>query len=91
MTTAEWVPHEPTTWPYRFGVLKEDTPFSQYLGYWKKGEPAMREWVAPAGTKVKIVMASRFGDVGITDNLTAEHGYAARVTLDKLSDLAATP
>lgn len=40
------------------------------------------EWVdveLPVGTTVKVVMYSRFGDVGITDQLDAEHGYSARV------------
>jgi len=32
----------------------------------------------PAGTNVRIVMVSRFGDVGITYNLN-ETGYVARV------------
>ena len=32
-----------------------------------------------AGTRVAVVMASRFGDVGITDDLDAEHGYSRRI------------
>ena len=36
------------------------------------------EKIIPAGTKVRIVMMSRFGDVGITDQLD-ETGYCARV------------
>ena len=32
-----------------------------------------------AGTLVKVVMVSRFGDCGITTNLQAEHGYSNRV------------
>lgn len=36
------------------------------------------ERIIPAGTKVRIVMMSRFGDVGITDQLD-ETGYCARV------------
>lgn len=34
----------------------------------------------PAGKKVKVVMASRFGDVGITDDLDAIFGYCYRTT-----------
>jgi hypothetical protein len=45
------------------------------------------ERVVKKGTPVKIVMVSRFGDVGITDNLKAEHGYHARVTFDQLENL----
>ena len=32
-----------------------------------------------AGTRVKVVMASRFGDVGITTDLTRDRGYDTRV------------
>lgn len=46
---------------------------------------------------VRLVMASRMGDIGITDDLEAEHGYQKRVMLsdlsgftDKLEDLQAT-
>ena len=35
--------------------------------------------IIPAGTRVRIWMVSRFGDVGITDNLTSAIGYDARV------------
>lgn len=38
--------------------------------------------ICKAGTKVKIWMVSRFGDVGITDNLENPIGYAARVDPD---------
>lgn len=31
-----------------------------------------------AGTRVRVVMASRFGDVGITDDLEAKSGYHYR-------------
>lgn len=37
------------------------------------------ETVAPAGTRVRVVMASSDGDVGITDDLEDSQGYKARV------------
>ncbi len=37
-----------------------------------------------AGTIVKVVMVSRMGDLGITDNLFVDHGYLARVNPDDL-------
>jgi hypothetical protein len=40
------------------------------------------------GKRVRVVMASRFGDVGITENLSAEHGYGDRVYLPELTDFA---
>jgi hypothetical protein len=35
---------------------------------------------------VRVVMASRLGDVGITTDLQAEHGYQWRVPVSELSD-----
>ncbi len=43
-----------------------------------------------AGARVRVVMASRFGDVGITPNLNAAHGYVARVAVRDLGDFRAT-
>jgi hypothetical protein len=73
----QWVPHQRETWPFRIGDLKEDVIFTTNDF----------ERVVKKGTPVKIVMVSRFGDVGITDNLKAEHGYHARVTFDQLENL----
>ena len=41
------------------------------------------------GKKVRLTMASRFGDVGITDNLNRENGYDRRVPLEHLTDFEA--
>lgn len=41
--------------------------------------------------RVKIVMASRFGDVGITTNMKAEYGYDARVFLEELNSFSDKP
>lgn len=38
------------------------------------------------GERVRVVMASRFGDVGITKNLNAENGYTDRVYIEELTD-----
>lgn len=38
------------------------------------------------GKKVRIVMASRLGDVGITEKLDAENGYSTRVAVADLTD-----
>ena len=39
-------------------------------------------------SRVRVVMASRFGDVGITNNLKAEHGYEVRVYVPWLVDFS---
>jgi hypothetical protein len=41
------------------------------------------------GTTVRVVMASRMGDVGITPKLDAESGYTARVAVDDLENYRA--
>jgi hypothetical protein len=43
------------------------------------------------GTRVRIVMASRFGDVGITTDLSAVRGYMARVPVDYLENFSRGP
>lgn len=60
----------------------------EYLGYWAKNEPAMKTIELAAGQRVRVVMASRFGDVGITPDLTASHGYIARVPVSSLDDFS---
>lgn len=50
-----------------------------------KGHCACPEFIddiVPAGSTLKIVMISRFQDVGLTDDMSAENGYHVRVPLD---------
>jgi hypothetical protein len=37
----------------------------------------------PVGSTLKIVMVSRMGDCGLTDELDKEHGYGVRVPFDE--------
>lgn len=43
------------------------------------------------GKRVRVVMVSRLGDVGITRFLDKENGYGTRVFLDKLSNFGEKP
>lgn len=52
----------------------------------KHGEPVC--FADHEGKRVRLVMASRFGDVGITSNLQAENGYEQRVMLQALSNFS---
>lgn len=82
-TLIPWVAHERSTWPFRYMTTKE--PIT--LRIWNQrrfGEPEYTDKALPPGTRVKIVMASRFGDVGITDDLTVENGYHLRVDISEL-------
>lgn len=74
-----WIAHERNTWPFRYMTVREGQEVTL--------NPALDESkkkVLPSGTRVKIVMVSRLGDVGITDILTAETGYSLRVYLANL-------
>ena len=70
-----------------FAEVTKPTTLSFYQGYWDKNESVMADREIPAGTTVKIVMWSRFGDVGITDDLDADRGYGARVSLSELKNV----
>jgi len=54
-------------------------------------EPFPRLFADHEGRRVRVVMASRLGDVGITPVLTAEHGYEARVLVEDLSNFGDVP
>lgn len=43
------------------------------------------------GTRVRVTMASRLGDVGITTKLDAEFGFERRVRVRALSNFSETP
>ena len=43
------------------------------------------------GRRVRVTVASRFGDVGITTNLTADVGYECRVPVSQLSNFSEVP
>lgn len=51
-------------------------------------KPHPKLFAKHAGRYVRVTMASRFGDVGITTDLTAERGYEERVPLDQLSNFS---
>lgn len=82
-TLIPWVPHERATWPFCYMTTKE--PMTLHIWNQRRhDEPEYTDKPLPVGTRVKIVMVSRFGDVGITDDLTAENGYHLRVNIDEL-------
>jgi hypothetical protein len=41
--------------------------------------------------RVRVVMASQLGDVGVTTKLDSAHGYERRVYVEQLSDFSETP
>lgn len=88
-----WLPHKPETWPYHYATLRGTVDMQHYIGPSKdraNGQTFDHVLCYP-GTRVKIVMVSRFGDVGVTEDLTAESGYGARVKLEDLKDFGDKP
>jgi hypothetical protein len=80
-----WIPHKPETWTARFGDLKKPVVMRTWNGH--GADPEFTEETALAGTTVKIVMVSRFGDIGITTDLSAKTGYLSRIDVDDLDNL----
>jgi hypothetical protein len=52
------------------------------------GKPRPALYATHEGKRVRVVMASRFGDVGITEDLSAEYGYSKRVFLPELTEFS---
>jgi len=51
-----------------------------------------KDWMGVRkGDRVRVVMASRMGDVGCTKNLNADVGYQIRTAIADLSDFSETP
>ena len=71
-------PEVPSVERKAFAILTTDLHVKRCRGHGIPEESV----VLKKGQRVKIVMASRFGDVGITDDLTAENGYIHRIPID---------
>lgn len=54
-------------------------------------KPHPRLFADYEGKRVRVTMASTFGDVGITTDLTAEMGYGKRVLVSQLSNFSDNP
>jgi len=80
----EWVPHKREVWPWSFGRLKRNVVGERYLGVWDKNGPVYEPVPMPQGTLVRIVMVSRFGDIGITPILDDRVGHVARISFDDI-------
>ena len=72
--------------------LRVDVPTaSEFLGTHGSQGPNMKPTPYKKGDVVKVVMVSRFGDCGITTDLTKERGYATRVSPMDLEPLQPIP
>lgn len=77
--------------PELYARLIADRDGRSFLGHWNGNEPAMKPVPMKAGQVVRVVMASRFGDLGITPDLKASRGYVARLNVSDLTDFSALP
>jgi len=52
------------------------------------GTPRPKLFATHNGKRVQVVMASRLGDVGVTQNMRTGASYRQRVMLDELTDFS---
>lgn len=66
----------------------ESGPFPKLFATYRGEKP----WLdVNPGDRVRVVMASRMGDVGVTKNLEASSNYSARFAVESLTDFSETP
>jgi hypothetical protein len=68
-------------------LARARSPAHGYLS----SEPFPKLFADHEGSRVRVVMASRLGDVGITADLAADHGYQKRVGVEDLSKFGVEP
>lgn len=73
--------------PLRAFLRRARSPAHGHLS----GEPFPKLFADHEGQRVRVVMASRRGDVGITADLKADHGYQKRVAVEDLSNFGDVP
>lgn len=61
--------------------------YSKWIG---RGKPKPKLFADHEGKRVRVVMASRMGDVGIAKELSSDRGYYKRVYIEQLSNFAET-
>ena len=81
-----WRPHRPETWTHKYASLTRPVLMQYYTGSWDGRNPVMRDVQCPAGTRVRVVMVSRLGYLGITEDLNSDRNYGAAVYPDTLTD-----
>lgn len=81
----------PAAAKYPTGDAEFDRRMEEHLGCTMWRDPVPTLFADHDGRRVRVTMASRFGDVGITNNLAALNGYGRRAAVEDLSNFSATP
>lgn len=81
--------YEPHGWMLgeKFALNIDILDAEEWTGKHSEDGPIMEPHPLYTGDHVKVTMVSRFGDCGITDNLSAKFGYISRVDPTELSPL----
>lgn len=72
--------------PGHVALVKSMMPPDIHEHIWTAPEPTL--FADHGKTRVRVVMASRLGDVGITKNLTVRRGYEKRVMVEELTNFS---
>ncbi|MEH3146478.1 MAG: hypothetical protein PGN34_14260 [Methylobacterium frigidaeris] len=81
----------PAAAEYPSGDAEFDRRMEEHLGCPMWRAPVPVQFADHDGQRVRVTMASQFGDVGVTLNLDAERGYGRRVAVEELANFSATP
>lgn len=98
MTEVDVTPHEPRHCDDYIDDESAPAALRAFLGRARSpahghlsAEPYPKLFADHDGQRVRVVMASRLGDVGITADLDAEFGYQTRVPVEDLSNFGDAP
>jgi len=73
--------------------IEAETKEDIEMNVWSGKQPVdenISKHICKKGSKVLVTMASRMGDIGITDNLTNPNGYNTRVDISVLESFEIT-
>lgn len=83
----------PAVWQVRaesMGVI-QPVLFATLKCHTDKERQFCKNYSVPDGSRVRVVMASRMGDVGISIHHQFDRGYQVRIDIDRLVDFSETP
>ncbi len=79
--------------PHGYVTTTVPLPMDEWNGnHFPSVEANTKTHTIPAGATLKVVMVSRFGDCGLSDDLDADYGYGLRIAFedDRIKDIRLT-